>query len=525
MGCQSAWLKAQLHRLKLSVLVIGLAQFSPVASAGEKENSIINRAIEAYGGSNLLQLQSVQLTDDMEHFSPWQSGHSGQGFMIMYLTKYQIELTIDLLNKRKVFKQATTRLVGGHGTDTPTLAHRIFVEGKGYDVDHGLQQYQSLKSIDYNNVDMGNGQLLDPLIIRRLDEERNNSRWTDTAYIQGEAHYVLTVDAGTKEEYVLYLNQNSGYLTRMLKKRGKQLRSYDFLDHRKSQGIVWAKQLFVSTEEQPLYHTDAREIRFNRAKNEQFTIPSGYKQRPKTQAVDVSRLTIRQLAKDVYFVGQGWGYTLFIDAGEYYISAGSWQMDRGSQAWQKGLDLLRQTTGSDKPVGQHIVTHHHNDHMMGLGDVVKEGADLVLHPKDVAAVKKHLQQPLADSRFVPITETSYLAGGRVMLFDVPNSHASHNLVLYLPEHKLLFTEDMFGSGFQTEFHSPNGWPSIDAYHRLDVLTNEIDRLELEVEQYVSSHHARILDQTEIDRALTMSRPSRGELMKRLFAQDLERTSD
>jgi len=513
--------KTILQQLKLGALTLLLLNFSPVIVAGEKENNIINNAIKAYGGDKLIQLESLKLTDNINHFSVGQSGHSAQGPMAMQLSKDDIEITIDLTNKHKTFKRATTRLVWGHGTDKPTAAHQIFADGKGYVVDHGLQQYRSVKSINYDNADMGFSQLLDPLIIKQLAKDRNNSRWKDTAYIAGQAHDVLIVNSGTKQEYTVYLNKKSGYLTRMLKKRGEQIRSYDFMSYIQAQGITWAKQLLVSTAEQPLYHTESRQLSFNSVQNHQFNIPSGYKPRPKKQFVDVSKLTIRELTKGVYFVGKEWGYTLFVDAGDHYISAGSWQEGSNTQAWQQGLALLRQTTGDDKPVAQHIVSHHHTDHMMGLSDIVKLGTNLVIHPTNISAVNKHLQQPLAENRFVAIEETSYIADGKIMLFDVPTSHASHNLVIYLPKHKLLFSEDMFGSGYKTGFSSPNGWPSVDTYHRLDVLTNKIKQLDLEVEQYLSSHHNRILSHTEVEEALMIKRPSKGQLLKRLFSHNTD----
>jgi len=509
--------KTTFQQLKVGALALLLLNFSPALVAGEKENTIIGNAVAAYGGDNLLQLQSLKFTDNMDHYSIGQSGHSAQGPMVMQLSNSKVEISLDLINKRKVFKEAKTRLVGSHGTDQPTITHQVFFDGNGYVVDHVLQKYQSVKSINYNNTDIGFSQLLDPLIIKQLLEDRNNSHWTDIAYIQGQAHDVLTVNAGTKQEYSVYLNQESGYLTRMLKKRGEKIRSYDFMDHRQTQGITWAKKMFVSTAEQPLYHTDSRQLSFNLALEHQFRIPSGYQLRPQAQYFDASQLTIRKLAKDVYFVGQNWGYTLFIDVGDHYISAGSWQEESNSQAWRNGLALLRETTGSNKPVRQHIVSHHHTDHMMGLSDIVKLGADLVLHPTDIPAVKKHLQQPLADSRFMPITGTSYIADGKVMLFDVPNSHASHNVVIYLPETKLLFSEDVFGSGYQSELPSSWGWPNVDTYYRLGVLTDKISQLGLEVDKYISSHHGRILNQKEIDEAMTLVRPAKDELIKRLFS--------
>jgi glyoxylase-like metal-dependent hydrolase (beta-lactamase superfamily II) len=513
--------KASFQQIKLGVLALLFLNYSLAVFAGEKENSIIKKAVAAYGGDSLMGLESLQFTDTIKNFSQGQSGYSGQGPMSMQLSENKIEISLDLTNKRKVFKRATTRLVWSHSTDKPTVQHRIFSDGKGYIIDHALQQYRFVKGINFNNVDIGFSQWLDPLIIRQLAKDKNNSQWTDTVYIAGQAHDVLKVNKGTNQEYSVFLNQKNGYLTRMTKKQGQHLRSYDFIEHSQRQGITWAKQLFVSTAEQALYHTDSRELRFDLAQNDEFSIPSGYKPRPKTQAVDVSKLTIRKLAKGVYFVGQGWSYTLFIDAGDHYISAGAWQENKDTKAWLKGLALLRRTTGSDKPVTQHIVSHHHTDHMMGLNDVVDQGADLILHPGDIFAVKEHLQQPLADQRFMPIKETTYLADGKIMLFDVTNGHASHNLVMYLPEHKLLFSEDMFGSSYQTQFDSPTAWPAVDIYSRLDGLTNKINQLGLEVEQYLSSHHGRILSQAEIDEAQRISHPSTGERLKRLFPDEYQ----
>jgi glyoxylase-like metal-dependent hydrolase (beta-lactamase superfamily II) len=510
--------KAIFLQLALVLLVPLSAFFSSETLAGDKENNLINRSIKAYGGDKLVQLKSLKLTDNLNHYSKGRSGHAAQGQWVTYLNQNQIELSIDLLNKRKLFKQAIKMLVGSHASNVPSVSHRVFVDGKGYAIDHALQQYQASDRINYDNADFGNSQLLDSLIIRQLNQDRDSSQWTDIVYIQGEPHDVLTVTPDSNKAYTVYLNQKNGYLTRMLTKQGSQLYSYDFLEHKKNQGIIWATQLLISTDKQPVYHSSSRKVSFNSVKNNQFDLPSGYQQRPKTEWLDVSQLSLRKLAEGVYFVGQEWGYTLFIDVGEYYISAGSWQMDLKSHAWKKGLDMLRQQTGNNKPIKQHVVTHHHDDHMMGLDDIVKQGTDLIIHPADIALVQNHLSKPLADDRFVPITKQSKLADGKVILIDIPNSHANHNLVIYLPEHKILFTEDMFGSSFKKAFHSPANWPNGDTYFRLNLLTNKLKQLGLEVDQYLSSHHARVLNQAEIDRAMKVSVPSKETLLNRLFAQ-------
>lgn len=505
-----------LQKTVMWVLALLAVSLNVPVLAGEKENQIIDQAIMSYGGEHLKKLKSLTLQDNMYHFSQWQTGHNLQGAMTSYLSEYQIELSIDFHGQRKEYKEATLRLVGSHSSDTPAVTHRIYANGSGYNIDHALKQYHPSTGINFENADLGISSMLDTLIVKQLDSDRASSHWTDIAYIQGIPHDVLTINSGSQNEYVVYLNQSSGYLTRLLRKRGQNYQSYDFLEHQKSQNIVWAKQLFVGSEKNPTYLSNSRKVSFNKALDSRFDIPKNYQKRPKTKPVDVSQLTLNELADGVYLVGQQWGYTLFIDTGDYYISAGSWQMDRKSEAWKQGLELLRQKTGDDKPIKQHIVTHHHNDHMMGLEDVLNQGTNLVIHPTDIPLVQQHLPEALPKERFLSVSETHYLANGKVMLFDVPNSHANHNLVIYLPEYKLLFTEDMFGSSYQKALHSPSNWPDLDTYYRLDVLVKKLKELNLEVAQYISSHHARVMSQSDIDKALTVPRNSQNTMLERLF---------
>lgn len=504
--------------MKLGAVALVLMQFSSPLYAGEKENKIINLAVAAYGGEKLINLKSLKYTDNMHHFFEMQSGHALQGPMTTQLNNYQIETTMDFANNRKAFKRAETRVVGNHGSQGVTTTHRIFTEDKGYTVDHCLQGYKPSSRINYNNADLGYGQMLDTLIIKELNDNKDKSQWVDSAVIQGQPHDVLVVNQGAKAEYTLFINQISGLLTRMLKKRGQSLRSYDFLDHQQAQAISWAKQMFVGTENEAVYHTNDRHLSFNIELANTFNIPTHYSLLKNSKAFDVSQLTIRELAKGVYFVGQDWGYSLFIDAGDHYISAGAWYFENNSDIWQKALSLLHKTTGNNKPVSQHVVTHHHTDHMAALKSIVDLGVNLVIHPTNISSVRKHLTQSVADNQFMQVEGGASLANNKIMLIDVPTSHASHNLALYLPEHKIVFTEDIFGSSYETDLESPNSWPSLDTYQRLNVLTKKMNELGLDVEQYVSSHHGRILSQEDIDKALTMGCPAKETLTNRLFSK-------
>ena len=505
------------QRLIRHFVVLNLVFCSTIAFAGEKEDAVIDRALNAYGGDKLQQLKNLTYSDHISHFFDMQSGHALQGAMTTHLNNYQIELSIDLVNQRKVFKRATTRLVGNHGKNNLTTTHRIFSDNQGYAVDDCTQQYQLVKGIQYDNADAGYAQMLEPLIIRELAQTRENSRWLDTAYIQGKAHDVLRVNTGTKNEYTLYIARDTGYLSRMLKERAGAIRSYDFLQQQKQQGITWAKQLLVSTVDKPLYHSQSRDLSFNQVNEQAFRLPLTYQVDENTPVpVDVSKMTIRELAKNVYFIGQDWGYSLFVDVGDYYVSAGAWHFEDNSDAWQQALKLLQQTTKTKKNVKQHIVSHHHTDHMSSLHDVIKHGANLVLQATDIDSVNNHLDKALPDDKYTTVVDKQFIAESKIQLIDVPTSHASHNLVMYLPEQKLIFSEDIFGSSYQGGFDTLNRWPNLDTYQRLAALTDKIQAMGLEVNHYVSSHHARVLSQADIDKAMTLTCPTSNELRERLL---------
>ncbi len=479
-------------------------------------NPIIDKAVAAYGGEKLLQLQSLSFSGNFHHYSQWQSGHALQGEMMTYLTRLQVASAIDFKQQRKVFRQAAIRTIGSHGAEFPYVTHHLFDDGKGIVLDHALQQYQHQERINFDSAARGMEQWLDPIVIRQVNADRQHASFTDVAHIAGIPHDVITLYPKTDNEYIIYINQKSGLLSRVIRKQGATRRNFDYRQYQQASGIRWAKELLVSTASGPQYHTTDINISINSASEAQFAIPKNYQQKTPGKYIDVSQSSVRQLANDVYFVGQGWSYTLFIDLGDTLLSAGAWQMERDSGNWRKHLALLRSEYQMDKPVSLHLVTHHHSDHLMGLEDIQQQGSKLIIHPNDIPAVQAHLATPLEAERFITASDVHELLQGKIQLFDVPNSHANHNLILYIPEHKILFSEDMFGSSYETQLHSPINWPDGDTYFRLDLLHDKVQELGIDVNQYLSSHHARILQSSEIKQALQTPLPAADELLSRLF---------
>ncbi|WP_125779445.1 MBL fold metallo-hydrolase [Pseudoalteromonas rubra] len=503
----------------LLIYAIAIIGVCPLAHAQSREAQIIERTVAAYGGEHLLTLPGISVSETWYHYSQWLSGHALQGPMVIYLSELQNDYRIDFVAQRKVFKQANSRLVGSHGSDAPEVIHRFFSGKKGASIDHALQRFQHSSRITFDNTTLGYEAMLDTLIVRKLAQLKQPSQWLDTAYIAGVPHDVIAapLDGKAQTRYTLYLNQNNGLLSRVMTEQQGKKRFYDFMAHSTSGAIRWASQVLVSTADGAQYHSKARTVSVARPVDTSFQIPADYQRAPTVTPFDVSQLTVRELATGVYIVGQDWGYSLFFDAGDYLISAGTWQMNEqagaGTGAWAKALARLRHSTSLSKPVKYHIVTHHHTDHLRGLRDTLAENTILLVHPADKNAVAEALG-PHVRIETIPASYT--LAGGKIRLLDVPNSHAAHNLVVYLSEPQILLTEDMFGSSFEQALHSPARWPDLDTYYRLDALVERLNEQGIKVAQYVSSHHGKVLTQADIERAMAMPRTERPVLLQRLF---------
>lgn len=495
--------------LKHSGLSINELTFKPVAelieiAQGDKRvKEAIDKTVEAYGGEALRELKSLTLLDHSQQFSRGQSSNVWQGPAVTYLNEVDTTFTIDLERQRREFRQLTRPIIGSHHARQPAIKHHLFVNNQGYVVDDAQATYRPVQSLRFDTVGASYEAFSDLLIVRNMLTNPVKASWKDIAYIEDQPHDVITLqpDAGT--DYTVYLNQQTGFIRRVLRMQQGELYTYDFLDHTKQNGIVYAQNLMVSHATAPVYITQQRTLRLDSVTPETIKLPSGVTLAPAPQFVDASNLSFRELAPGVYFVGQDWSYTLFIDDGDGFISAGAWQVDTESQEWLKAYDLLVQSTGKDMPVKQHIVTHHHDDHLRGVPNILAQGATLVAPAKTVDAIYDYLAKASASApTILPVADQRLIGTRKVLLFDVPTSHASHNLAVYLPDAKLLFTEDVFGSSLQQGFHSPSRWPENDTYVRLEHLLREIKAMGLEVEQYLSSHHMRVLSDAEIKQALT-----------------------
>ncbi|HYW32280.1 MAG TPA: MBL fold metallo-hydrolase [Gemmatimonas sp.] len=99
-----------------------------------------------------------------------------------------------------------------------------------------------------------------------------------------------------------------------------------------------------------------------------------------------------------------------------------------------------------KPVTHVFVTHHHNDHVGGLGPYVARGAVVVVG----AGLEEALRRQLPDSLRARVTFEAVRARrtfgdgeSRVDAIPVPNEHADGNVAYHVPAARALLQGDLF----------------------------------------------------------------------------------
>ena len=83
-----------------------------------------------------------------------------------------------------------------------------------------------------------------------------------------------------------------------------------------------------------------------------------------------------QLSDNIYLAGQDWGFSVFLDAGNYFIGTGGYE-DLGLR-----LAAVQKLVGNDKPLKYQVVSHHHIDHLEGMKEANELGGQFI-------SVKEH----------------------------------------------------------------------------------------------------------------------------------------
>lgn len=142
-------------------------------------------------------------------------------------------------------------------------------------------------------------------------------------------------------------------------------------------------------------------------------------------------------------------------------------VDAGSDAETGRAVLEKIQETAHKPVRYLIVTHAHGDHGGGAGAFAAAGADVVCQ-ENAAPALMPIVTPASRTKSgtLAFSERLALVGGsrRVVAYFLGPAHSSGDILVYLPDDKVLFPGDLVlataGPYMQSPDVDPAGWESV-----------------------------------------------------------------
>jgi glyoxylase-like metal-dependent hydrolase (beta-lactamase superfamily II) len=207
------------------------------------------------------------------------------------------------------------------------------------------------------------------------------------------------------------------------------------------------------------------------------------------ERIDTSEMLANRISDSVYHIGQNNGFSIFVDTGDEIVAAG------GYPGLKDRFDRFKQESGIHKPLGHQIVTHHHTDHLGGLGEALNLGARLVTVEDNVEAIRAAVAAEIQDGQFLKIDDRLTLGTGRqrVEIYEVATIHAASFLVTYVPAQKLIFIADHLNSPYRAGVPTAN----------LNTVTmyNALQKLDIDINRILVAHGARVFDWKDMREAV------------------------
>ena len=124
-----------------------------------------------------------------------------------------------------------------------------------------------------------------------------------------------------------------------------------------------------------------------------------------------------------------------------------------------------------------------------MNEVVELGAKFVTVKSNMQTIKEALSAEIDDTQFITVDGKRSFADGKVEVFDISTAHAEHYLLYYVPEAKLVFSADHFGTNLE------EGLPV--AGLNMVTFRAAVEALNLGDVRFVSAHGVRQLSMNDL----------------------------
>lgn len=442
-----------------------------------EKDEVINKVIQAYGGDKLKALKLLKIYDRYKVFSLDQgSDPEVNSISMLYST-----LTVDFSSGKKSVKNWNQSINGNR------LSEILFDGETGWSINHLRGTHVENKNLGANVVGAGMMRMIDTVLARRLQKHRNTAALVSHSTLLGKPIYTLYFKDENNAQYFLDVDASSGLILTMSRSEDRTAGAvYEFRKHKEMQGLIFATDMNMLVKGKPMFITTSRNIEVNKAEQRPFSIPENS---VKLKGMsNNSSMHVQKLANKVYLAGKETSFSIFVDAGDFYVGGG------GLSGISERLEAVNQFLGVDKSIKMQVIPDHHRGHLGAIKELNEMGVNMVIASQHRNIIESMRADKKGNANFKVIDKKLVLANGLVEVHDIQTAHAENYLLFYIPSAKLVFSADHFGTNLIGALPGAN--------NTIKTFRNEIERLSLQVERFADSHSPRVLSREDLEKVLT-----------------------
>jgi glyoxylase-like metal-dependent hydrolase (beta-lactamase superfamily II) len=452
-------------------------------NAVNRAGEVIDAALEAYGGAEAISnLNSVARKS---HYTTWATNQSRSPGPPWDENEQMSFSAIDFEKETFVGKNK------GSGNGFDFNGSQIIKADEGWQVSYRAGTVTPIAEPDFNTTSGPFIRVTAPLLVKQLQNRRQTSHWLGEVEFEGRPHDVITLVMEVGPALSLYFDKETHLLSRserVLPPFGQV--DYRFTNYEKVDGIPFSKTFKLYVNDEPNIYIDIKSTKINQSIDSYAALPKNL------EMVEVAppaptEVELWEIKEGVFLVGAGATYAMFVEMDDHVIAVG------GTAGIPERIKALREIV-KDKPIKYGVMTHHHNDHVLGVPAYQGEDA-VVLAVKEHEAVVRAAATD-ADSLKLQLVEDKYVfddGNRKLEIIDIgPTPHVKHLLVAWLPEEGILFEAD--------HFPNPTNGRMQPAQAVTKRMAEAIDQMDLDVKFIVGAHSPRVASIDDLRQALAMS---------------------
>jgi len=415
----------RLRALTIAALLISIIG-TPISAQDslhqDVPTSILERVANSYGGKRLAKMKSVSIESDRRLAWP------GQGQTAAY-----VEFATDLNHKHFDLKRKTGSVERWIHQSGNVYHNRYVVsEDGGATIDYFQNSVTRNPETTYMQSFGPDYRMSDVLLAYLLATNPPDARYIGQRRYGEHIHDVIrfSVTEGSPEIDV-YISTNDGLIRRVFFSRDIGDVNILFSNHRRAKGITFASEIQLFLDDTLVEYESGLKLSPNTRVSRKIAIEPGLT--PPQDGPDMDEMTVDEIRPGLFLVGQG-DYSLFIEQYGELIAVNAYG------GLKERYEALNVHLSKTLPLKSLIVTHHHSDHMDGVGDAIELGA--AFHVTDETRhVLSESHPEIGEQRIESLVDGQNVGSFEISILGT--SHSAENALVFHTPSGVLFQDDHY----------------------------------------------------------------------------------